>query len=88
MGFFSGIRRRIKKIIPKEVKPFLPYIAAGFGPSTAGLTFGSGLGTALAQRGQELQSLMRGLEIFGSLAQTMPVMDSVSYTHLTLPTKA
>ena len=32
---------------------------------------------ALAQRGQELQSLMRGLEIFGSLAQTMPVMDYV-----------
>ena len=30
---------------------------------------------ALAQRSQELQSIMRGLEIFGSLAQTMPVMD-------------
>ena len=29
---------------------------------------------ALAQRSQELQSIMR-LEIFGSLAQTMPVMD-------------
>jgi len=32
---------------------------------------------ALAQRSQELQSLMRGLEIFGSLAQTMPVMDYI-----------
>ena len=32
---------------------------------------------ALAQRGQELQSLMKGLEIFGSLAQTMPVMDYI-----------
>ena len=32
---------------------------------------------ALAQRGQELQSLMRGLEIFGSLSQTFPVMDYV-----------
>ena len=32
---------------------------------------------ALAQRGQELQSLMRGLEIFGSLSQTMPVMDYI-----------
>ncbi len=32
---------------------------------------------ALAQRGQELQSLMRGLEIFGSLSQTLPVMDYV-----------
>ena len=29
MGFFSGIRRRIKKLIPKEVRPFVPYIAAG-----------------------------------------------------------
>ena len=32
---------------------------------------------ALAQRSQELQSLMRGLEIFGSLSQTMPVMDYI-----------
>ncbi len=30
---------------------------------------------ALAQRSQELQSLMRGLEIFGSMSQAMPVMD-------------
>jgi len=55
MGFFKKIFRPVrkiaKKIIPKEVRPFLPYIAAGFGPATAGLTFGSGLGTALAQRG-------------------------------------
>ena len=55
MGFFKKIfkpvRKVAKKIIPKEVRPFLPYIAAGFGPATAGLTFGSGLGTALAQRG-------------------------------------
>ena len=28
MGFFSGIRRRIKKLIPKEVRPFVPYAAA------------------------------------------------------------
>ncbi len=55
MGFFKKVFRPVrkiaKKIIPKEVRPFLPYIAAGFGPPTAGLTFGSGLGTALAQRG-------------------------------------
>ena len=30
MGFFSGVRRRIKKLIPKEVRPFVPYIAAAF----------------------------------------------------------
>ena len=28
MGFFSGIRRRIKKLIPKEVRPAIPFIAA------------------------------------------------------------
>ena len=54
MGFFKKVFRPVrkiaKKIIPKEVRPFLPYIAAGFGPSTAGLSFGSGLGTALAKR--------------------------------------
>ena len=32
---------------------------------------------ALAQRSQELQSLMRGLEIFGSMAQALPVMDYI-----------
>ncbi len=35
MGFFSGVRRRIKKIIPKEIRPYVPYIAAaipGMGP--------------------------------------------------------
>ncbi len=54
MGFFKKVFRPVrkiaKKIIPKEVRPFLPYIAAGFGPATAGLSFGSGLGTALAKR--------------------------------------
>ena len=48
---FKPIRKAVKKFIPKELKPFLPYIAAGFGPATAGLTFGTGLGSALAQRG-------------------------------------
>jgi hypothetical protein len=28
MGFFSGARRKIKKLIPKEVRPFIPYAAA------------------------------------------------------------
>ena len=41
---FRPVRKIAKKIIPKEVKPFLPYIAAGFGPATAGLT-----GTAFAK---------------------------------------
>ena len=54
MGFFKKVFRPVrkiaKKIIPKEVRPFLPYIAAGFGPGIAGKAFGSGLGTALGQR--------------------------------------
>ena len=28
MGFFSGLRRKVKKFIPKEVRPFIPYAAA------------------------------------------------------------
>ena len=53
MGFFKKIFRPVrkitKKIIPKEVRPFLPYIAAGFGPAGTG-TFASGIKAAL-QRG-------------------------------------
>ena len=37
MGFFSKVRRRIKKLIPKEVRPFAPYIAASFIPGGGGL---------------------------------------------------
>ena len=29
MGFFSGLRRKVKKFIPKEIRPFVPYLAAG-----------------------------------------------------------
>jgi len=36
MGFFSGIRRRVRKLIPKEVKPFVPFLAAAI-PGMAGL---------------------------------------------------
>jgi hypothetical protein len=39
MGFFSGIRRRIKKLIPKEVRPFIPYAAALI-PGGMGLSAG------------------------------------------------
>ena len=37
MGFFSGVRRRIKKLIPKEVRPFVPYIAAAIPGAGLGL---------------------------------------------------
>ena len=28
MGFFSGLRRKVKKIIPKEIRPFIPFAMA------------------------------------------------------------
>jgi len=46
---FRPVRKIAKKIIPKEVRPFLPYIAAGFGPATAGLT-GTAFAKAAAQK--------------------------------------
>ena len=35
MGFFSGLRKRVKKLIPKEIRPFAPYIASAFLPGAA-----------------------------------------------------
>jgi len=55
MGFFSGIRRRIKKIIPKEIRPAIPFIAAGL-PFTAP----AGLG-ALGAKGAMGSFLRAGL---------------------------
>ena len=37
MGFFSKVRRRIKKLIPKEIRPFVPYIAAAIPGAGLGL---------------------------------------------------
>ncbi len=34
---FRPIRKIAKKIIPKEVRPFLPYIATAFGPAAGGI---------------------------------------------------
>jgi len=51
MGFFKKITRPIrkiaKKIIPKEIRPALPYLAAFYGgPGMAGSSFMSGIGNA------------------------------------------
>ena len=48
MGFFSGIRRRIKKLIPKEVAPAVPFIAAYFGGPALAKAY-SGLSPAMAK---------------------------------------
>ena len=42
---FRPVRKIAKKIIPKEVRPFLPYIAAGFGPAGLAGTKFAMLGT-------------------------------------------
>ena len=58
MGFFSKIRKRIKKIIPKEIRPFVPYAAALIpgGPFAAG-----GLGASLGGNQFLKAALARGL---------------------------
>jgi hypothetical protein len=58
MGFFSGARRKIKKLIPKEVRPFIPYAAALIpgGPFAAG-----GLGASLGGNQFLKAALARGL---------------------------
>ena len=30
---FKSARKRVKKLIPKEIRPFIPYIAAAMGPA-------------------------------------------------------
>ena len=52
MGFFSKIRKRIKKIIPKEIRPFVPYLAAAI-PGLAGASgflANQGISSALARK--------------------------------------
>ena len=59
MGFFSGIRRRIKKIIPKEVRPAIPFIAAAL-PFTAPAGLGA-LGAKSATGSFLRASLAKGI---------------------------
>jgi len=58
MGFFSGLRRKVKKLIPKEVRPFIPYAAALIpgGPFAAG-----GLGASLGGNQFLKAALAKGL---------------------------
>ena len=49
MGFFSGVRRRIKKLIPKEVRPFIPYAAAMI-PGLQAMGPLSGIGSMAARK--------------------------------------
>ena len=69
MGFFSKVRKRIKKIIPKEIRPFIPYAAALL-PGGMGLTGGlakfggsqflkAGLAKALTDDEADLKDIAR-----------------------------
>ena len=49
MGFFSGVRRRIKKLIPKEVRPFVPYLATMI-PGLQAMGPLSGIGSMAARK--------------------------------------
>ena len=49
MGFFSKVRKRIKKIIPKEVRPFVPYLAAMI-PGLQAMGPLSGIGSLAARK--------------------------------------
>ena len=68
MGIFSKIKNKIKKAIPREIKPFLPALAAIYGGPALGSLFGGGalgggIGAFLADAGtQELTSDRTRLE--------------------------
>ena len=84
MGFFSGIRRRIKKIIPKEIRPAIPFIAAAL-PFTAPAGLGA-LGSKGAMGSFLRASAAKGLtddeadlkDIFrtGAIAATPQLIDA------------
>jgi len=92
MGFFSKIKKKIKKAIPREVAPFLPALASIFGgPMIASMfgvggtgMLGQGIGAFLADAGtQELTSDRTRLEsslmsgIFGA-ARNAPIAKSLT----------
>ncbi len=68
MGFFSKVKKKIKKAIPKEIAPFLPALASIYGgPMLAGMfgggALGGGIGAFLADAAtQELTSDRTRLE--------------------------
>jgi len=61
MGFFKRafkpVRKAVKKFIPKEVRPFLPYIAAAFGPAAGGI---AGMGFQEAAKKLALKGIIAG----------------------------
>ena len=65
---FKKVAKKIRKIIPKEVKPFAPYIAAGFVP--AGGAFGLNQGLARFLTAGATRGLVDEDANFGDVAKT------------------
>ena len=77
MGFFSGFRRKIKKLIPKEVRPFLPYAAAMI-PGIGGLAGGYGkfVNAALTRGLTDDEADLKDILRTGTFAAAPNIIDS------------
>jgi hypothetical protein len=77
MGFFSGFRRKIKKLIPKEVRPFLPYAAAMI-PGIGGLAGGYGkfVNAALTRGLTDDEADLKDILRTGTFAAAPNIVDS------------
>jgi hypothetical protein len=69
MGFFSKVRKRIKKLIPKEVRPFVPYAAAML-PGIGGLAgaYGKFANAALARAATDDEADLKDIARTGIFA--------------------
>jgi hypothetical protein len=83
MGFFSGVRRRIKKLIPKEVRPFIPYLAAaipgagmGLGALGAKGAMGSFLRAGLAKGLTDDEADLKDVLRTGAIAAAPQMIDA------------
>jgi len=83
MGFFSGVRRRIKKLIPKEVRPFIPYLAAaipgagmGLGALGAKGAMGSFLRAGLAKGLTDDEADLKDILRTGAIAAAPQALDA------------
>ena len=83
MGFFSGVRRRIKKLIPKEVRPFIPYLAAAIPGAGMGLgalsgtgAMGSFLRAGLAKGLSDDEADLKDILRTGAIAATPQMIDA------------
>ena len=77
MGFFSGIRRRVRKLIPKEVRPFVPYAAALI-PGIGGLAGGYGkfANAALARGLIDEEADLKDVATAGLIASAPSFLDA------------